>query len=92
VSRARSKVHRDPVAITSSGDILINPAYVDDLHTLEDVVRRAKKEKRAIFIGFVVNRDEVPLIHDRVQDACKEGAAFVIGKRRKRRRAQRKPR
>jgi hypothetical protein len=80
------------VAVTSSGDILINPAYVDDLHTLEDVVRRAKTEKRAIFIGFVVNADEVPLIHDRVQDACKEGAAFVVGKRQKRRTVGKKSR
>jgi hypothetical protein len=78
------------VAVTSSGDILINPAYVDDLHSLEKVVRRAKKERSAIFVGFVVNGDEVPLICDRVQDACKEGAAFVAGKRRKRRRVRRK--
>jgi hypothetical protein len=91
-SRACAKVHRDPVAITSSGDILINPAYVDDLHTVKEVVRRAKKERSAIFVGFVVNADEVPLIHERLQGACKEGAAFVVGKRQKRRRARRDPR
>ena len=26
---SRAKVHRDPVAVTSSGDILVNPAYVE---------------------------------------------------------------
>jgi hypothetical protein len=85
------KVHLDPVAITSSGDILVNPAYVDDLNTLEEVVRRAKEERSAIFVGFVVTQFEAPLIRDRVRDACKEGAAFVVGKRQKRRRARRKP-
>jgi hypothetical protein len=88
---SRAKVHRDPVAVTSSGDILVNPAYVDDLDTLEDVVRRAKKERSTIFIGFVVNDDEVPTIRDRVQDACKEGAAFVVGKRQKRRARRKSP-
>jgi hypothetical protein len=90
-SRACAKVHRDPVAITSSGDILVNPAYVDDLHTVKEVVRRAKKERGAIFVGFVVSQVETPLISDRVRDACKEGAAFVVGKRQKRRRVRRKP-
>ena len=92
MSRVIAKVHRDPVAVTSSGDILVNPAYVDDLHTVEEVVRRAKKERGAIFVGFVVTQVDVPFIAERVRDACKEGAAFVVGARKKRRPARRKPR
>jgi len=88
VSRVRSKVHKDPVAVTSSGDILVNAATFDDLHTLEEVLAKVKKEKTAIFIGFVATNDDAPLIRDRVQDACKEGAAFVVGRRQRRRRAR----
>jgi hypothetical protein len=89
VSHARSKIHKDPVAVTSSGDILINAGYFDDLHTLEEVLRRARKERSAIFIGFVANEHDAPLIRDRVQDACEEGAAFVVGRRQRRPRARR---
>jgi hydrogenase maturation factor len=86
VSRSKGKVHPDPIAVTSSGDLLVNAGRFDDVDTLEEALRVAKKERGAIFIGFVVQEDEVPLLSDRVQDACKEGAAFVVGKRRRKRR------
>lgn len=81
MSRPKSRAHPDPVAVTSRGDILVNAARFDDLQTLEDVLAKAKKEKTAIFIGFVATGGDVPLIVDRAQDACKEGAAFVVGRR-----------
>jgi hypothetical protein len=88
VSRVHSRVHKDPVAVTPSGDILVNAASFDDVHTLEEVLRRARKEKSAIFVGFVASKDDLPLIADRVQDACKEGAAFVVGRRQRKLRAR----
>ncbi len=45
MSRVSSKIHQDPVAVTSSGDILVNAACFDDLATLEEVVERARKER-----------------------------------------------
>jgi hypothetical protein len=88
VSRVDRKVHADPVAVTCSGDVLVNAGYFDDVDRLEDMLEVAKKEKGSVFIGFVVGRD-LALISDRVHDACKEGAAFVVGRRQKRRSARR---
>jgi hypothetical protein len=88
VRRVSSKIHKDPVALTSSGDILVNAACFDDLATLEEVVERARKERSAIFVGFVASEEDVPLIADRVHDACTEAAAFVVGKRQRKRRAR----
>jgi hypothetical protein len=85
VSRARARAHGDPVAVTSSGDILVNAACFDDVQTLEEVLAKAKKQKGGIFVGFVVGQ-ELPLIFDRVHDACTEGAAFVVGRRQRKRR------
>ena len=81
MSGVHRKVHPDPVAVTCSGDVLVNAAHFDDVDTLEDVLEVAKKEKGHVFIGFVVAQDELRLISDRVHDACREGAAFVVGKR-----------
>jgi hypothetical protein len=55
VSRGRSKVHHDPVAVTSSGDVLVNAAHFDDVHTLDEVLEKARMERSAVFIGFVAS-------------------------------------
>ena len=86
---SRSKVHRDPIAITSSGDVLVNAAQFDDLRTLEEALERAKAEEGEVFIGFVVRAEETSLLSRRVHDACREGAAFIVGKRQRRLRRRR---
>ena len=88
MTRAKSRVHPDTVAVTCGGDVLVNAGYFDDVGTLEEVLETAKKERTAVFIGFVATDDDLPLIADRVQDACKEGAAFVVGRRQRKRRTR----
>ena len=83
---SRSKVHQDPVAVTCGGDVLVNAASFDGVTVLEEVLERARRERGAVFVGFVVTPDDMPLVFDRVQDACAEGAAFVVGRRQRRRR------
>jgi hypothetical protein len=89
VSR-RAKVHRDPIAVTSSGDFLINVGLFDEATTLDEVVCRAKKERSPVFIGVAVEDEELPLIADRVHDACREAAAFIEGGRRRKPKARRR--
>lgn len=84
MSRRRSRAHPDPVAVTCGGDVLVNAGYFDDVQTLEDVLVKAKREKGGIFIGFVATANDLPRVVDRVHDACREGAAFVVGKRQRR--------
>ena len=85
VSR-RAKVHQDPIAVTSSGDLLVNVGLFDGVTTLEEILRRAKRARAEVFIGVTVEDEEVPLVADRVRDACREAAAFIEGERRRKRR------
>jgi hypothetical protein len=56
----------------------------DDVTTLDEFPRRAKKERSPLFIGVKVEDDETPLVADRVHDACREAATFIEGGRRRR--------
>jgi hypothetical protein len=86
VSRGKAKVHGDPIAVTSSGELLVNVGLFDDATTLDEILRRAKKEPSLVFVGVKVDDEEVPLIADRVHDACREAAAIIDGRRRRDRR------
>jgi hypothetical protein len=82
----RAKVHAAPIAITSSGNLLVNVAMFDDVTTLDEILRQAKKEKSPVFIGVTLQTKEMPLVAARVHDACREAAAFIAGGRRQQRR------
>lgn len=88
MSGPSSKIHKDPVAVTSSGDVLVNAGYFDDITELEEMLEMAKQQMGDVFIGFVATEDDLPLLFDRVHDACREGAAFVVGRRQRKRRAR----
>jgi hypothetical protein len=85
MSRIKAKSHRDPIAVTSSGELLVNVGLFDEASTLDEILRRAKKEQSFVFVGVVIEADEMPLVADRVHDACREAAAFIEGGRRRRR-------
>jgi hypothetical protein len=78
---SRKRAHADAVAVTASGDLLVNAIWFNGVATLEQALLRAKREKGAVFVGFVVEDDEVHLVTERVSTACREGAAFVVGSR-----------
>ena len=88
----RAKVHLDPIAVTSSGDLLVNAGHFDGVTTLDQILRRAKKERSPVFIGVKVEEEEMPLVSKRVDDACAEAAAFIYGGRRRRREREGGPR
>jgi hypothetical protein len=90
MSRGKVKVHRDPIAVTSGGDLLVNVGLFDEATTLAEVLHLAKKERSSVFVGVVIEGEEVPLVADRVHDACREAAAFIEGGRRRRRRSRKK--
>jgi hypothetical protein len=76
-------IHPAPIALTSDGELLVNVGYFDDVHDVEDTLRRAKQERSPVFIGVPLQQRELPLVLERVHDACREGAAFVFGRRRR---------
>jgi hypothetical protein len=76
-------VHPAPIALTSDGKLLVNVGYFDDVHGLEDILRRAKQERSPVFIGVPLQERELRFVLERVHDACREAAAFVFGRRRR---------
>jgi hypothetical protein len=85
VSRRKAHAHSDPIAITSGGELLVNVALFDGVSTLDEILRRAKKERSLVFVGVVLRDTELPLVAERVHEACREAAAFIYGGRRRRR-------
>jgi hypothetical protein len=53
------------------------------------VIERARKERTPIFIGVTLEKGELPLVTERVGTACREAAAFVVGRRQRKARHRR---
>jgi hypothetical protein len=66
-------------AVTVDGKVLLNARALDDV----DMTKLARQKH--VFVGVVLTKREVRRLSERVYDACSEAAAFISGKRRKRR-------
>jgi hypothetical protein len=71
---------RDMFAITLDGRVLLNA------HALEEVDVAELVRKKNVFVGVVLRPNEVRKLTERLYDASSEVAAFIVGKRRKKRR------
>lgn len=59
-----------PFAVTSDGAIFLNAAVATNATNVETVIRAAVKEKRAVFIGVMLNSEETEFAMARLDDAA----------------------
>jgi hypothetical protein len=82
------KIHEAPIAVTTEGALVVNVASFGPTN-IEGLLARALDDDAELFIGIVVEDDELELLMERLDNASAEAVALVIGKRTKRRRTQR---
>lgn len=70
-----------PFAVTSEGDLVLNLAKLTETTNLDEVLRRAREEHGAVFVGVVLSRAEVEFVLGRLENAGEETAAKIAGKR-----------
>lgn len=78
------RVHLAPMAITSDGDVLLNAATIAGATDLEAVVRAAKNDGLAVFVGVILSPRETEFVLSRLDNAADEAAARLVGQRRRR--------
>lgn len=83
------KTHPAPFAITSTGTLLVNVAHFDAGDYPQRQLELALQQHGRVFIGVEVSPAEARETLDLMQHALNEGAAHLIGarKRQKKRRA-----
>jgi hypothetical protein len=72
-----------PFAIGVDGTVFVNAAGFDDVSTPQQILDRALAEPGAVFIGVELDELDMNLVTPRIASACREAAAFVIGRRQK---------
>lgn len=77
---------RAPFALTSDGTLLVNVTTLTDATDLESVVRAARAEPRAVFIGVVMSPREATFAMARLDNAADEAVAGIVGERHRSRR------
>jgi hypothetical protein len=85
-------VVRTPLAVTSDGEVLLNVGELDVRHAVNALVRLAKAEPGAVFIGVVLGRREVQRLLRDVRLILPNATLKVVGRRIGRRRGAKSPR
>lgn len=75
------RAHRAPVALTSTGDLLLNVAMFDAPKDLESLVRLARAQPGRVFIGVVLAPDEQEFAVDELAHALRDASARMVGRR-----------
>lgn len=78
------RLNPDPLAVTSSGAVLVNVAHFDGPRRPERMLALACSQPGRLFVGVEVSHSELREVSERVEDSHIEAAAFVAGKRQKR--------
>ncbi len=78
------RLNLDPLAVTSSGAVLVNIAHFDGPRRLERMLALARSQPGRLFVGVELSHAELHEVSKRVEDSHIEAAAFVVGKRQKR--------
>ena len=76
-------IHPCPFALGADGTVVVNAALFDGVDTAQEIFERAIAEPGALFIGVVLDEQDMQLVAPRIASACSEAAAFVIGRRQK---------
>lgn len=85
----RAGLMDDPLAITSTGLVLLNATWFDGVKTAEDALRRALRERSKVFVGVVLDNDEVKYVIDYMHDLVHEPIGPIVGGRQRRERGLR---
>jgi hypothetical protein len=78
------QIHRAPLALASDGTVLVNLAEFDGPRSLGAFLEKAMAQKGAVFVGVQMTPAEVRRVLSDVSDNYKEAAAYVAGRRQKR--------
>lgn len=74
----------DPFAVTTAGIVLVNAVHFDGVHSADEALRRALRERSKVFIGVALEPDEARFVLDHLSGLVNEPAGFVIGRRQRR--------
>ena len=75
------RLSRAPLAVTSEGAVLLSAALFDDVTGMDEVVALAREQPGAVFIGVVINPDELQQLRHLLDDAQLQAAFTLIGAR-----------
>lgn len=84
------RIDLTPLALTSDGDVLINLATIAYSTDFETIVRAAKRERGALFVGVILSPREKVFALARLDNAADETAARIVGRRQHRRLGKKK--
>lgn len=70
-----------PFAVSADGTVFVNAALFDEVETPAEILDRALAEPGQVFIGVQLEERDMVIVSPRVAAACREAAAFVIGRR-----------
>ena len=71
----------DPLALSSAGTVFVNVAMFDGVETPAEILDRALAEPGDLFVGVALSQEDLENVRPRITSACREAAAFVIGRR-----------
>jgi hypothetical protein len=83
-------IDRAPFALTSDGAVLLNVAGFDVPKRLEALLRLAREQPGAVFIGLRLTPMETKAVDLNLYDACADAAAHLVGARQHRARGKRR--
>ena len=88
MSRRSKKTSTAPLAVASDGTVLLNMVHADGSRDPTMLLERALHEGGVVFVGVTITRPEQALLLKRMDDATEETAAWIWGRRQRRRRAR----
>ncbi len=84
----KARVHGTVLALGLDGSVILNMREHDDAAGPRALVERAVKLGSPIFFGIVLSPREVVRIRRWLEDGGREGGAYALGVRRRRRRSR----
>jgi hydrogenase maturation factor len=82
------RLNLDPIAVASSGVVLVNVAHFDGPRRAERLLDLARSQRGRLFVGVELSPAETSAVLEQVQAGHRESAAYVIGRRQRRFRYQ----
>lgn len=89
VSTMSRRVSAAPLAVTTSGELLVNVAMIGGDVSLAAVLEAARNAGSTVFVGIVLSRVEARFALARLDNGADETAAKIAGKRHRRERRSR---
>lgn len=89
VSAMSRRVSAAPLAVTTSGELLVNVAELGSDVSLDAVLDAARNAGATVFVGIVLSRAEARFALARLDNAADETAARISGERHRQERRSR---